>query len=631
MTNLKLYSIIFATAMREFIMNITDEPLYYEEFEDIAAILRRGEFAKVTVYGSAMKPLFVPGKDYVVLAPVKIDPERSSLHEEIIEKHNAVPRRKRKNSSAAEDRITIRRRDVVLFRYRDTGTLRLLRVVHVWGTLLLLRGDGCYSPYERATVSDVKGVVVRGTCMGGVKFQSTSFGWRLLSKAWTASYRARLWFRKAFGIAPVILLMLVMALGLHSCIEPNKEKDQHGIITACDGQLIKDGKPYYFIGTNLWYGPILASEGEGGDRERLGRELDSLCALGIRNLRVLVGADGPHGVHSKIEPSLQIAPGVYNDTLLRGLDYFLVELGKRDMEAVLYLNNSWEWSGGYYQYLIWSGHGKAALPRVEGYNAFVDYVNAFMKSDSAKGLFENHLRTIVSRTNTITGRPYSEDPAIFSWQIGNEPRCFGKENKELFAQWISRCASVIKEIDHNHLVSIGSEGKYGCEVDIQLWKRLGEDPNIDILNIHIWPYNWNWVETENMSTHTDTAIYYTRKYLDEHLKIAREVGKPLTLEEFGYPRDGREFSPESPVRYRDIYYQAVFDMVLEEALNGGVLAGANFWAWGGSAKASHLWWQKGDDFMGDPAQEEQGLYSIFQSDTSTLRIIKESALRIGER
>lgn len=47
-----------------------------------------------------------------------------------------------------------------------------------------------------------------------------------------------------------------------------------------------------FVGTNFWYGAILGSEGEGGNRERLHKELDFLKSIGINNLRVLVGADG---------------------------------------------------------------------------------------------------------------------------------------------------------------------------------------------------------------------------------------------------------------------------------------------------------------------------------------------------
>ena len=70
-------------------------------------------------------------------------------------------------------------------------------------------------------------------------------------------------------------------------------------VRAENGQFLLDGKPYYFIGTNFWYGPILASAGEGGDRERLARELDALADCGITNLRVLVGADGEPGVTAK--------------------------------------------------------------------------------------------------------------------------------------------------------------------------------------------------------------------------------------------------------------------------------------------------------------------------------------------
>ena len=137
-----------------------------------------------------------------------------------------------------------------------------------------------------------------------------------------------------------------------------------------DGQFVRDGKPYIYIGTNFWYGPILASDGEGGDFERLTQELDTLQALGLRNLRVLVGADGNNGIFSRVEPTLQQAPGVYNDTILVGLDRFLVELGKRDMQAVLYLNNSWEWSGGYGQYLEWAtglgtSYRQANLPNLD--------------------------------------------------------------------------------------------------------------------------------------------------------------------------------------------------------------------------------------------------------------------------
>ena len=65
------------------------------------------------------------------------------------------------------------------------------------------------------------------------------------------------------------------------------------------GMFVRDGKPYKYIGANFWYGGILASEGEGGNRERLVQELDSLKSIGIDNLRILVGSDGARGITSK--------------------------------------------------------------------------------------------------------------------------------------------------------------------------------------------------------------------------------------------------------------------------------------------------------------------------------------------
>ena len=63
-----------------------------------------------------------------------------------------------------------------------------------------------------------------------------------------------------------------------------------------DGHFMRGDKPYYYVGTNFWYGAILGSEGQGGDRQRLVRELDEMKRRGIDNLRILVGADGERGV-----------------------------------------------------------------------------------------------------------------------------------------------------------------------------------------------------------------------------------------------------------------------------------------------------------------------------------------------
>ena len=417
------------------------------------------------------------------------------------------------------------------------------------------------------------------------------------------------------------LLLTVLLFLLGACAP--KPAEHSFIKVNADGQFGRDGKPYYFVGANFWYGAILGSEGEGGNRERLHKELDFLKSIGINNLRVLVGADGENGIKTRVEPSLQVAPGVYNDTILAGLDYFMNELRERDMTAVLYLNNSWEWSGGYSVYLQWSGHGDVVVPAVDGWPAYMEYVKQFPQSDSAKALFANHVNYIVSRTNRYNQIKYVDDPTIMSWQIGNEPRAFSDENKEPFARWMADVAAQIKSLDPNHMVSSGSEGSWGCEMDMNLFEKIHADPNINYLNIHIWPYNWSWVKADSLKELLPRAKENTKKYIDDHMVIARKYSKPIVLEEFGFPRDGFSFSKEAPTTARDEYYRYVFDLIRQDRESGGLFAGCNFWAWGGFAgqNPDHVFWEKGDDYTGDPAQEQQGLNSVFATD-STIEIIK---------
>ena len=419
------------------------------------------------------------------------------------------------------------------------------------------------------------------------------------------------------------ILTLAIAVLLCSC-----QAQKPSFVKVEDGQFVCDDYPSHFIGTNFWYGAILGSEGRGGNRARLEAELDTLKSLGITNLRVLVGGDGPDGIPTRVTPNLQMEPGVYNDTIFWGLDYLLAEMGERNMKAVLFLNNSWEWSGGYGMYLEWAGAGKALIPAEVGYGPFMESVSHFVTNDKAKELFYNHVRHVVSRTNTVTGKPYKDDPAIFSWQIGNEPRCFraDAEGQDAFVDYMWTTAALIKSIDSNHMVSSGSEGSAGCENSLELWERIHSCPDIDYMNIHIWPYNWSWVREKTLKTNLPVAIANTDEYIDEHLELARKYGKPVVLEEFGFPRDDFQFKKGSPVTARDEYYSYVFGRLIQAQKAGEPLKGVNFWGWGGYAGQSEQneFWKPGDDYCGDPAQEPQGLFSVYASDKATTELIKQT-------
>lgn len=422
------------------------------------------------------------------------------------------------------------------------------------------------------------------------------------------------------------MLLASIVLLFSSC----SKSSESVFVSVKDGQFFYQNAPYTYIGTNFWYGAILASTGQGGDRNRLERELDYMQSIGINNLRILVGSDGRRGVPSKVEPTLQIMPGVYNDTILDGLDYLMVELKERNMFAVLYLNNAWEWSGGYSQYLEWAGYDPAPIPRIDGWPAYITYVQQFVNSDSAKQLFSNYLTDIITRKNRYSGELYINDPSIMSWQIGNEPRAFNEANKAAFATWMSQVSAQIRNLDPNHLISTGSEGKHGCEEDLDLWRKITADPNISYANIHIWPYNWGWVSPDSLIEKLPAAIQNTDRYIQEHYEISSKYGKPLVLEEFGFPRDGFTFNKTTPVTARTAYYEAIFNHIVKKSDKKPLLNGCNFWSWAGFAEPISTWWTVGADYTGDPAQEEQGLNSVFASDSITIDLIKKYAKKIRQ-
>ena len=119
-------------------------------------------------------------------------------------------------------------------------------------------------------------------------------------------------------------------------------------------------------------------------------------------------------------------------------------------------------------------------------------------------MFLNHVKHVVSRTNKYTGKKYTEDTALMSWQVGNEPRVFSDEGKPAFKKWLKETTALIRSLDSNHLISIGNEGLMGSEGDMNLYEEIHADPNVDYLTIHIWPKNWSWIDITTVSyTHLD--------------------------------------------------------------------------------------------------------------------------------
>ena len=394
------------------------------------------------------------------------------------------------------------------------------------------------------------------------------------------------------------------------------------------------GMPYRIAGTNMWYAAYLGSDAPTGNRDRLKRELDRLIALGVDNVRIL-GSSELSPLKNSVRPTFRDRSSTYNESLLRGLDHTLAEMGRRNMRAVIYLTNFWEWSGGMMTYLYWTngGHYIDMNDPAHPWPEFADRSSEFYASAPAVAMYHDYVRAVVTRRNSVTGLLYRDDPAIMAWQLANEPRPGGSEeagrrHMAAYVGWIDGTARLIKSLDPNHLVSTGSEGTQGCIGSDQCVVDAHSSPAVDYVTAHIWPQNWSWADPKDLAGTWPTTEQNTRDYIAKQVAIAQRLSKPLVIEEFGFPRDGGSFDPGTPTTFKDRFYNLICSAVLDSVRSGGPLQGCNFWGWGGEGRAQHPdhHFVRGDtSYVGDPPHEPQGWYSVFDTDASTQAMIRAYA------
>ncbi|MCQ2146816.1 MAG: beta-mannosidase, partial [Bacteroidales bacterium] len=186
--------------------------------------------------------------------------------------------------------------------------------------------------------------------------------------------------------------ILKLAAILFACILTVSCKSNSAYPYVDDGKFIVDGKVSYYVGSNAWYAGRLSQTDEG--KARLEKELDLLCSLGIKNIRI-TATEGED---------------------LDALALTLEQMRKRGMHAVLFMNNAWEWSYGFADYLEAAGAGAQPKPSVDGYWPYMQAMAAFSTNKEAQKLSQDYIAKVVNR--------FKGNEAIFSWQICNEPRFF---------------------------------------------------------------------------------------------------------------------------------------------------------------------------------------------------------------
>ncbi|MFI5910959.1 cellulose binding domain-containing protein [Dactylosporangium sp. NPDC051541] len=295
-----------------------------------------------------------------------------------------------------------------------------------------------------------------------------------------------------------------------------------GFVSRCGIHFCLGGHTYYFAGANVYdtftYGGSYGdTETQWMDKARIDNHMAEMAADGVTVLRTwMFDHEQWHG----FEPS----KGVYSEQQFAEFDYILYSAAQHNIRVIPVFENYWEAYGGIDTRLSWEGLGTGQANRWR-----------FFNESACPGCFtqyKNYVSYALNRTNHYTGVKYKDDPAVFAWELMNEPRYEGQGTSEsvngtTLRKWVDTMASYIKGIDGNHMVDAGLEGhgtKYGFGGDEgNPFVAIQQSPYIDFTSAHPYP-NESWANL----TLAQTITLINAWVADSH----NVVGKPFFLGEF---------------------------------------------------------------------------------------------------
>jgi mannan endo-1,4-beta-mannosidase len=332
-----------------------------------------------------------------------------------------------------------------------------------------------------------------------------------------------------------------------------------GFMAVRGAQFYLDGKPFRFVGANV------AVMYKDEDRARMPETLRVAAEDGLKVLRVWAHGEG--GSDSKIKSlgedkldwprqhPFRFAPNEWNEEAFVHLDKVLAEAEKNNLKVQLCLVNWWRDTGGVTQYLAWAGVPQAADDR-EPYGINLEKAQEFYTNPQVREMYREHLRRVILRKNSVTGRLYKDDPTIFGWELMNEAQATtGRRQDRL--NWVREMSEYVKSLDTGHLVTPGLWG-YRASWERRDWLAEHQLPSVDFIDVHHYPAH----DTDSF-VDSPQAL---REFIDNRAAAAWQLGKPLVLGEFGMWPEG--FKGVSAAEWFRAYF--------ESARQAGV-AGAMFW------------------------------------------------------
>jgi hypothetical protein len=253
-------------------------------------------------------------------------------------------------------------------------------------------------------------------------------------------------------------------------VSPHSYAGQSSFVTRSGDQLMLSGQVFRFSGTNIYWGGY----DENGRMNvnyptafRVQAALATAQDMGETVVRCHTCGIST-GSPMSVEPSL----GVFNQTALMHIDYFIEQAARYDIRLVVPLTDNYNYYlGSYCNFTNWLNLSTPQdCPSAAAATAF--YTNP-----RAIAAFEQYIDVLLTHVNYYTKVPNNDNPTIMAWETGNELP-YGLGGAPEFTQWTATISSYIKSIASSQLVMDGSNTIDPGDL------TLG---TVDIQDLHLYP------------------------------------------------------------------------------------------------------------------------------------------------
>jgi mannan endo-1,4-beta-mannosidase len=295
-----------------------------------------------------------------------------------------------------------------------------------------------------------------------------------------------------------------------------------GFVTRDGSSLMLCGQPFQAMGTNIYYLQSY-SVYEASKLTSVADGLDDAVRMSLPVVRMWAFNDG-----GSDPAAIRTAPDKYNEKALVGLDTAIAEAKKRGIRVILALTNYWKDYGGLPTYATWAGGGA----KDEDF-----YTNTTMQ-----GYFKEYATMFANRTNTVTGVPYKDEPAIMAWEIANELRCKSCTDSSALIKTIDELSKFLKGLFPKQLIADGGEGfddvpdywtlsnKYVVRGDEHAsFSKMVKLTALDMVSYHYYPAAWGMADSPS-----DTVNADAKNWVEGHAALAKAAGKVAYWGEFGF-------------------------------------------------------------------------------------------------